>query len=336
MQGLKKSVVIGIAAAAMLTTVAFEATAAKELRLATAAPQKTPWGAWMQGIADRVEKTSGGELKIKIFFSSQLGNEQVTMRQTVRGRIDISAQSNTATSLVVPEFSLLSAPYLWDSPAHSDCAFDKYIGKVYAPMMKENGLIILTWVEVGQEIIFSRKAVKSPADMAKMKIRVAPTKPAVGYFEAVGANPVPLGTTDSIPSLKTGTVNAAVWPTVYGIAIGTQKLAPNVIVTNHGHQIGTLVMSKKIWDKLSAQEQSWLQKASDEAGALRKGVRGAEKALLAKIEKAGVPVYRPTPAEMEQWRAAAKPAREKLVRDTGGKAEAIWSEIIKARDACRG
>jgi hypothetical protein len=38
---------------------------------------------------------------------------------------------------------------------------------------------------------------------------------------------------------------------------------------------------------------------------------------------------------MEQWRAAAKPAREKLVRDTGGKAEAIWSKIIKARDACR-
>jgi TRAP-type C4-dicarboxylate transport system substrate-binding protein len=87
MNNISKRLVTGVAAVAMLTAVAFEATAATELRLATAAPQKTPWGAWMQGIADRVEKASGGELKIKIFFSSQLGNEQVTMRQTVRGRI---------------------------------------------------------------------------------------------------------------------------------------------------------------------------------------------------------------------------------------------------------
>jgi TRAP-type C4-dicarboxylate transport system substrate-binding protein len=335
MRKFSRILVSGVAAAVALGAMAFDASAGQELRLATAAPQKTPWGLWIQGIADRVEKASSGELKIKVFFGSQLGNEQVTMRQTVRGRIDISAQSNTATSLVVPEFALLSAPYLWDSPAHSDCAFDKYVGRIYAPMMEENGLVVLSWVEVGQEIVFSRKPIRTPADMAQMKVRVAPTKPAVGFFEAVGANPVPLGTTDSIPSLKTGTVNAAVFPTVYGIAIGTQDLAPNVIVTNHGHQIGTLVMSKKIWNTLSAQEQSWLRTASNEAGMLRKGIRDAEMALLAKIEKAGVSVYRPTAGELTQWRAAAKPAREELVGAIGGKAPGVWNKIIEARDACR-
>ena len=96
--------------AAALMTVGASQVQAKELRMATAAPEKTPWGAWFNGVVDQVSKNSGGKVKIVPYYSSQLGNEQDVIRQSVRGRIDMSGQSNTATSLIVPEFASSSVP----------------------------------------------------------------------------------------------------------------------------------------------------------------------------------------------------------------------------------
>lgn len=331
--GRLKSIYSGIVLSAGMFAAA-SAFAATELRFATAAPPQTPWGAWINGIAERVDEISKGELKLQVFFSSQLGDEQTVIRQVVRGRIDISGNSNTATSLVVPEFALLAAPYLWSSATHSDCAFDKHVGSIYGQMLEEKGLVLLTWLEVGQMIIFNRKEVRTPADLQGYKIRVAPTRASALFFEAVGANGVPLGTTDALPSLKTGNVNGATWPIVYGIAVGTHKMAPNVTITNHSHQVGTVTISKKVWEKLSADEQGWLKTAFQEVGHLREGVRKAEAGLVGKIEAAGVPVYRPNAEEIGLWREAAVPARDKLVAEMGGGAEGIWQKILDAQKAC--
>ncbi len=138
---------------------------ARELRAATAAPPKTPWGVWIAGVAKKVEQYSAGQLKMKIFYSSQLGDEQTVLRQVVRGRVDMTGSSNTATSLVVPEFALLAAPYLWDSVEQADCVFDNHVEHIYGEMIQQSGLVLLGWVEVGQMILFNRTVVHTPADM---------------------------------------------------------------------------------------------------------------------------------------------------------------------------
>jgi len=324
-----------VAAAVAMGMLAGPAKAVRELRVATAAPQNTPWGKWFDSVAKKVEEVSGGRLKLTTFYGSQLGDEQTVIRQVIRGRIDIAGQSNTATSLVVPEFALLAAPYLWDSPEHADCVFDKHVGKIYGQMLEDAGLVLLTYVEVGQMILFTRKPVHVPVDLKGMKIRAAPTKASVLFFEQAGANPVPLGTLDAMPALKTGNVNGATWPTVYGIAIGTQKLAPHVTLTRHSHQIGTLTVSRKVWRKLSDDERGWLREGAKLVGFLRKGIRGAENALVGKIRKAGVPVYQPTDTEMTKWRALGPPAQRALVKAIGGRANEIWPEIQSAIAACR-
>ena len=183
---------------------------------------------------------------MKVFYSSQLGDEQTVIRQVVRGRIDMTGSSNTATSLVVPEFALLAAPYLWDSVKQADCVFDNHVEHIYGELIQQSGLVLLGWVEVGQMILFNRTVVQTPADLKGKKVRTAPTKASQSFFDAVGANGVPLGTVDALPALKTGNVNGATWPIVYGIAVGTHKMAPNVTLTKHSHQIGTLTISKKV------------------------------------------------------------------------------------------
>ena len=323
---------IGLVVASLLT---FGSDSnARELRAATAAPLKTPWGVWIAGVAKKVEQLSAGQLKMKVFYSSQLGDEQTVIRQVVRGRIDMTGSSNTATSLVVPEFALLAAPYLWDSVKQADCVFDNHVEHIYGELIQQSGLVLLGWVEVGQMILFNRTVVHTPADIKGKKVRIAPTKASQSFFDAIGANGVPLGTVDAMPALKTGNVNGATWPIVYGIAIGTHKMAPNVTLTKHSHQIGTLTISKKVWKTLSADERKWLREGFADANILRKGIRNAEAGLIGKIKKAGVPVYTPNAAEMIEWRKAGVQAQKSLVKALGGRAEEIWPKIVQAKNSC--
>ncbi|MEQ9629740.1 MAG: TRAP transporter substrate-binding protein DctP [Roseitalea porphyridii] len=326
---------VALAAAAAGLFLATSATAEVELRYATAAPEPTPWGKFLLDSKVDIEKAAP-DLKMNIFFSSQLGDEQTVLRQVVRGRIDVSGQSNTATSLVVPEFALLAAPYLFDSVKQADCVFDKHVRPIFEDAMIDSGLVPLSWVEVGQNILFTKTPVKTVADIKNYKLRVPPTRPAALYYEQLGAAGVPMGVVDMVPALKTGQIDGIATVTVYGIAIGLPKLAPNVTVINAAHDIGTVTVSKKTWDKLTPAHQDALRLIDAKVNELRTAIRGAEGGLLKKTEAAGVPVYYPSEDDMTHWRAAAQPAHDKLIEELGGDAPDIWMKIQAAKKACSG
>jgi len=307
-----------------------------ELRYATAAPENTPWGAYLKKTIAVAEEAAGGTMKIVPYYSSQLGDEQTALRQVVRGRIDMSGQSNTATSLVVPEIALLAAPYLFSTPEQSDCVFDNHVQNIFGPMLEEKGLILLSYVEVGHGTVFSSVPLPN-ADAAKnLKLRVPPTNSATLYWKEVGAAGVPLGVVDMIPALKTGQVKAIHTSTVYGLAIGLPKMAPYIVYNRMAHDVGTVTVSKRIWKKLSKEQQDALRKTADFVDELRKGIRGAEAALLAKAEQAGAKVDRTGGPALASWQASAEAAQAALVDDIGGNSAQIWAKVLAAKKVCSG
>ncbi len=325
---------LSVAAAGLLAS-GIAAADVVELKYATVAPEKTPWG---QHFLDRVNATEGaaeGSLKINMFFSSQLGDEPTVVRQLVRGRIDIAGQSNTATSLVVPEFSLLAAPFLFKDAKQSDCVFDNYVKPIFGPLMEKQGLILLSYMEVGFPSLYSKIPVETVADAQGLKIRVAPSKPYPLYWDAVGAASFPMGGSESVPAIKTGRVDALHTSTVFGLIVGYHKLGSNVTYLPSHHDIGAVVMSKKTWDKLTSEQQIALLKMGEEVDALRRDIRDTEQALLKKAEtEDGATVFRPSGAELEAFRAHGAKAQADLVASIGPSAEPIWAKIKEAVAAC--
>ena len=328
---MKKIVTLTLTAAVLAASPFLQA---RELRSAGAAPEPSPWGQVTNAFVDKVAELSGGTLTIKHFHASQLGDEQTTVRQVARGRLDMGFFSNTATSLLVPEFGLLASPYAFTDVKQADCVADDHLLNTFGDAMDAAGVVPIAFAEIGQQIIFSKEPIASPADLAGVKIRTAPTKTDTLFMEGAGGSAVPLGTTDSMPALKTGNVSAATWPTVYGIAVGYHEVAPNVTVSNHVHQIGAVVVSKKVWDSLSEEEQGWMNEAGSVFVGLREAVRNAEGGLLKKIEGAGINVIRPNEEQMAAWRAVAPEVQPKIVAELGGASEATWAAINSAKEAC--
>lgn len=325
---------LGVVALASAITVS---ASARELRSGSAAPAATPWGKAADAFVAKVAELSGGKLTVKHFHASQLGDEQTVIKQVARGRIDIGMFSNTATSLVVPEFGLLASPFAFDSVDQADCVADRHLLKTFGKAMAAAGVQPIAFTEVGQQIVMARKPIRTPADLAGVKIRTAPTKTDTLFMQGAGGTAIPLGTVDSMPALKTGNVDAVTWPAVYGIAVGYHKEAPHVTVTNHVHQIGSALVSAKTWKSLSAQEQEWLNTAGKELNGLRKSVRGAEQALLKKIatKEGGATVYYPDEQEKQAWRAVAPAVQEQILSELGGKAKETWQDITAAKLDCK-
>ena len=91
---------------------------------------------------------SGGKLKIASFIAAQLGNEQDTVQQVARGRIDMGGFSNGAVALLVPELALLGLPFYFKNVAEQDCAVDK-MTKTVSDLLAKKGVKFLGWTEVG-------------------------------------------------------------------------------------------------------------------------------------------------------------------------------------------
>lgn len=317
-----------------LGTFGAAAQAETTLKLATVAPLTSPWGQWAQGVADQIAEDSGGELIIEIIGDAQLGDEQTILRQGMKGRVDLVMVSNIPMSLIGQELDLVSSPFLYDSTEQGTCVAFNHLSDILGPSLQESGLEPLTWMEVGNYLVFSKEETRTPEALSGKKLRVAATTADAMFANRLGAVGVPMGTSDTIPALQTGNVSAAFLPGVFGIAIGTHKVAPHVTVSNHTRLIGTVALSERSMRKLSDQEKEWLSVFTAAGAQLSSIVLGAEGALLGKLEDAGVPVARLTDDEAAAWRASADGLREELAAELGAKAVSILEQIETAKQVC--
>lgn len=331
---MKTHILKGLALSAGLVLFGAAAQAETVLKLASVAPSGSPWGKWATGVAAKIEEVSGGELKIDLLLDAQAGDEQTILRQTAKGRLDIAFVSNVPLTLLSQEMAIPSTAYLFDSPEQGTCVAYEHLAGVLGGIMEGAGVVPLTWMEVGHYVLFSKKPLASPADLTGLKMRIAPSIADAALANAWGVQGVPMGTSDTIPALQTGSVDAAWFPTLFGIGIGTHKVAPHVTVTNHARLIGTVSVSSRTWAKLSDQEKQWLGVFTAAGPQLTEGILGAEPALLGKLEAAGVPVNKLVEEGSAAWKSAAEGVLNAVIEEAGGDAQAVADAIAAAKVAC--
>lgn len=307
---------------------------AEELRMGLAVPEQTPWGVVTQAFADEVAARTNGELTISIYYNNELGDEQTMARQLARGRLDMAELSNVASSLLVPEYGLLQAPYVFDTSQQADCVADSGLAEIFGDLFLDARAVYLAPVDIGSMAIMSKTQIVAPGDLRDVKIRTSPTRSDTYFIRAAGGAAVPLGTIDSMPALKTGQVSAVTAPVIVGVAGGYAAAAPRITRTNHGQQIGALLISASRWDSLSEAYREALMESVKVMAGLRPLLHQTEEAMLNKVRASGGTVHDLSPEELAAWRDFAPAVRDQLIAETGGAAAATWSAIEAAKAAC--
>jgi len=113
------------------------------------------------------------------------------------------------------------------------------------------------------QMIFSRKPVRGPADLKGLKVRVYGTAQ-TELARGLGMEPVSIPFAEVYTALERGTVDAGFTGTYPGFALKWYEVTKYMVDINHGPVSGTLVVSKRTWDKLSAERRALLTKLGQE------------------------------------------------------------------------
>lgn len=325
--------VTGVALSALMT---FATTLeAKELRLGAITPDNTVWADQTKRFVTKVDELSGGDLTIAYFGNAELGTMADTMKMALTGRLDMWLGAIPALAAVVPELTLLSLPYAFESPQQVGCAVPKLVERSREAVGSK--FYLLGFQPVGTQSVGAKKELRKPADLANIKLRTAPLKPTMIYFDTIGANPVPLAAAESSAALNTGLVDAVDFAPTFYVAIGANKTAPYFTPTEHIYNLAGLVLSSKIWNSLSDEEKAILGKAWSESMPLAENiveVQAFEGKVLAAHTADGGTLVDMTDDEREAWKEAGLASWEKILPEIRGDVEGYLAAIQTAKDGC--
>jgi TRAP-type C4-dicarboxylate transport system substrate-binding protein len=305
-----------------------------ELKFATQATEKDPWGQHILRMADAVETATSGTVKITPFLGSQLGAEVDVIKQVARGRIDMVGAALAGASTMVPELGLLGTPFLFENWEQNDCVLDNHLASLLNEMFEKKGLRLIGYTDTGSYSVFSKKPIITPADAKGFKLRINQSKFSVLMWQSVGANPVPLPTSEFHAALQTGMVDGGDLSPTFYMFLGFNKMAPHLTITQHTKQPGFILMSLKTWKRLSETQKQQFMDAQEPISELRKQVRGLEVMMTKKYEEAGGPVHHLNLKQKQMWLDAVVPNQKKIVKMIGGESAKVWKVIQDAKASC--
>jgi TRAP-type C4-dicarboxylate transport system substrate-binding protein len=307
-------------------------TAGRTVIIAGTATPGTPGEAFWLGFRDAAQAASGGRIRIRALIYGQLGSEEQLLAGLRRGRIHYANLSAQVVSTVVPELTLLYAPFLFDSAAEADWVYDRHLTPLYRELLAEKDLHLVTWYEIGFHDVYALEPLILPEDARGRRYRIASSLSSRLFAAAIGADAIPLGFADIVPSLQTGLIEAGDNSVTLYSRTGIAGEAPHLTLTDHLLGMSVIVSRKSWWDGLTDEERRILTESFAPIERSRAVVRAETARDLAGARELGIVVHALTPAQREEWRQVAAPVTQELIAGIGGRAQEIY-DVIRAAKA---
>lgn len=311
---------VAAAAALAFGTPALAQNYKSEYRMSLVLGTAFPWGKGGEIWAQKVKEKTQGRINIKLYPGVSLiqGDQTREFSALRQGVIDMAVGSTINWSPQVKALNLFSLPFLFPDYAAVDAVTQGEVGKSIFQTLEKAGVVPLAWGENGyREISNSKHAIKSPADLKGLKIRVVGSPLFLDTFTALGANPTQMSWADAQPAMASGAVDGQENPLTIFTAAKLHNVAQKHL-TMWGYMNDPLifVVNKDVWNSWTPADREAVRQAAIEAGKeeiaiARKGVVEADKPLLKQIEGLGVTVTQLSPAEREAFVKATRPVYDK-------------------------
>ncbi|MBN9410962.1 MAG: DctP family TRAP transporter solute-binding subunit [Burkholderiales bacterium] len=313
-----KGALAAIALAA--ATVAPAQTYKSEYKMSLVLGTAFPWGKGGELWAEKVRERTQGRINIKLYPGTSLvqGDQTREFSALRQGVIDMAVGSTINWSPQVRELNLFSLPFLMPDFAAIDSLTQGDVGKQLFGTLEKAGVVPLAWGENGyREISNSKHAIKSPADLKGLKIRVVGSPLFLDTFTALGANPTQMSWADAQPALASGAVDGQENPLALYQAAKLHTMAQKHL-TLWGYIADPLifVVNRDVWNSWTPADREIVRQAAIDAGReeiaiARKGLVEADRPLVKELTGLGVTVTELSPAERDAFVKATRPVYDK-------------------------
>ena len=227
----------------------------------------------MQMFEKLLEERSNGRIDVQIYMDSLLGGEREIIEGVLLGSIQMTPASEGIYSYYDKQFAVLELPYLFSSYEAYDEACAGDVGDYLKDLFKQYGFTCYGLFSMGYRVLLNHKhKVRTPADMAGMKIRVPEVDSFVDCFKALGSNPTPMSWSEIYTGLQQRTIDGMECSPPAINDSRFQEVGKFVTTTNHSMSTGALVFStafleslpedlQAVVEEVSAEVQEWLRTA---------------------------------------------------------------------------
>jgi len=259
----------------------------------------------------KVEELSGGSMTVNLMGSGVLGAESTILDSMMSGGNVCDLSRISASSLVAygcEEAKLLTLPYTFSNTDHFMSFASSDLAQTFLNEPQEIGLPLrsLCYGLDGFRHFFFTRSVNDLDDLNGLHIRVALDALMTGMVSDLGARATPMAFAELYSAMRAGVVDGAEQPAANYYSNSFYEVAPYLLLDGHTVGVSQIVISDNGWDKLSAQQQAWVQEAADYASDVccQRAVE-AEQSALQQLAQKGVTITEV--ADKEPWRAKCQP-----------------------------
>ena len=222
------------------------------------------------------------------------GTELVALQ---RGNLEMCNLAPADISKQIPAWSLMTSAYLFRDVDHLKKTFKSDVGKDFNKMARDQlGIQVITPVYFGSRNINLKpdKQIRTPADLAGIKLRMPPGEYWQFLGESIGVNPTPVAYAEVYTALQSGAIDGQDNPLVASRLMKFDEVTTQFVLTSHVLGYDVMVITTKLWDAMSPAQQASFQAAAEKVvdDYTAKFV-GQEKEVVEYFKKEGKKIYTP-------------------------------------------
>jgi len=292
----------------------------------------TPW-------ARKVEKDSGGRIRIDLYPNMQLGGTSPLLYDQVRdGIVDIAWTLPGLTPGRFPKIEVFELPFVADKSAVANA---QAVQALYEAQLRDafkDVHPICVWAH-DQGVIHTTKPVATLPDLKGLKLR-APTRLSAEALRALGANGIAMPVTQVPDALSVRAIDGCVvpWEVVPSIKVGEYTKFHAEFGASPALYTATfiLAMNRQKYAALPPDLRKAIDANSGQGAALAAGRMWDNQAVVVAdaIRERGNTITRIDKAEAERWQKAAQPVVDgwlKASKKIGGEKLLADAKALLAR-----
>lgn len=242
-----------------------------------------------------LNELSQGKMRLQIYPNQQLGSERECLELLQIGSLDMTKVSGAVLENFAPKLRIFGLPFLFDNKDHLFKVLDGTIGKELLKEGEEYWLKGVGFYDSGSRSFYTKeRPVEQPEDLEGLKIRVQESVSAFDMVKQLGASPTPISWGELYTALQQGVVDGAENNPPSFYLSRHYEVCKYYSIDEHTMIPDVLLVSTHLWNRLSSEEQGWLQKAIDQSIPYQRDIwiQSENESLQAVIE-AGVEVTYP-------------------------------------------
>jgi tripartite ATP-independent transporter DctP family solute receptor len=271
------------------------------LKYANNLPVTHPMNVRANEMAAKIAADSKGRVELKVFPSSQLGNDTDTLSQIRSGAVEFFTLSPLILGTLVPSAQISGVGFAFKDYGQVWSAMDGDLGAHVRKEIAAKSTMFAfekIWDNGYRQMTSSSHAITKPEDLKGMKMRVPPSPFWVSMFKAFEASPATINFAEVYTALQTKVVDGQENPLAIIATAKLHEVQKYCSVTNHMWDGFWFLANKKAFERLPADVQEIITRNVNAAGLLeRDDVKKLNDGLMADLKAKGM-AFNSTDAEL--------------------------------------